>query len=82
MVPARLDMMPSLLGRESALGLPQHFRKTFQAPANADAAIEQGFGAPDSAIRMEDKNPASAAGRRCAYRLDAVLIRRGRTRTL
>src|SRR5882672_5216554 len=44
--------------------------------------LTKGPGAPDRTTRMEAKNPALAAGFRCAHRFNAVLLRQGRARTL
>src|SRR5216683_3542266 len=44
--------------------------------------LTKGPGAPERITRMEAKNPALAAGFRCAHRLHPVLLRQGRARTL
>src|SRR6201747_1091685 len=82
---ARLETGWEAFGRKSALGLPQHFRKTFKGARLGRykrCKPTKGPGAPDRAIRMEEKAPAFHAGPRCAHRLHAVLFRQRRARTL
>src|ERR1039457_1882929 len=77
---ARVLESPTALKRlRSTATLPQDVSAVpSRVPERCE--LTKGPGAPDRTTRMEEENPALAAGFRCAHRLDAVLLRQGRAR--